>query len=104
MLSEDGKIWLVTLDWDVRWLDTSPNAGSFPGIDWALQGRTAFVINGRGGELRTIPVSGPDDNVARLDVDFRFDGADLVGQLRVLTSGAVSSRFKALIKRGDTLW
>jgi len=20
-----GQIWLVTLDWDVRWLDTSPN-------------------------------------------------------------------------------
>ena len=21
----EGAIWLVTLDWDVRWLDTSPN-------------------------------------------------------------------------------
>ncbi|MEM7425941.1 MAG: DUF302 domain-containing protein [Pseudomonadota bacterium] len=26
----DGQIWLVTLDWDVRWLDTSPNPNKIP--------------------------------------------------------------------------
>ncbi len=25
MEDKDGKIWLVTLDWDVRWMDTAPN-------------------------------------------------------------------------------
>lgn len=26
----DGQIWLVTLDWDVRWLDSSPNPNKIP--------------------------------------------------------------------------
>jgi len=26
----DGQIWLVTIDWDVRWLDTSPNPNKIP--------------------------------------------------------------------------
>lgn len=26
----DGNIWLVTIDWDVRWLDTSPNPNKLP--------------------------------------------------------------------------
>lgn len=26
----DGQIWLTTLDWDVRWLDTSPNPNRIP--------------------------------------------------------------------------
>jgi len=26
----DGQIWLVTIDWDVRWLDTSPNPNQIP--------------------------------------------------------------------------
>ncbi len=26
----DGQIWLMTLDWDVRWLDTSPNPNRIP--------------------------------------------------------------------------
>ncbi len=25
MEDRDGKIWLVTLDWDVRWMDTALN-------------------------------------------------------------------------------
>ena len=30
MEDSEGQIWLTTLDWDVRWLDTSPNPNRMP--------------------------------------------------------------------------
>ena len=80
------------------WLDTSADAGSFPGIDPSLEGQNGFVINSEGGGFSRLPESGIDDNELRMDLDFGFAGDDLRVHVKVRTKGAHDHRLKTLLK------
>ncbi len=78
------------------WLDTSSDAGGFPGIDWTLVDQAAFVIDGHGGRLADVQ----EDSARKSTLDMRieFDSApgEAVGQLSITMDGPLGHRFKVL--------
>lgn len=66
------------------WLDTSGNTGDFPGIFGNLEGQTAFVIDGQGGNLQQVPVSQANDNRAEMHLSYLPQG-DTLKHTAVLT-------------------
>lgn len=59
------------------WLDTSGSTGNYPGIFGNLEGQTAFVLDGKGGSLKTIKVSQPSDNRAELLMAYKKTAQEL---------------------------
>lgn len=76
------------------WLDTSGDAGSFPGIAWQLEQRTAFVIDGKGGHLTTIPASKAQDNRVDVDVRYGFEPPDITATIDISMTGNFGNAFK----------
>ncbi len=73
-------------------LDTSGETGVFPGIDWALEGMQAFVIDGDGGRLISIPRSSAEDNVVRIDLSYKPEDNDTNVTFSIGISGALGNR------------
>jgi transglutaminase-like putative cysteine protease len=80
------------------WLDTSSDAGGFPGIDWTLHNRVAFVIDGAGGQLETLQATSASQGTLSMRIDFEVVGSEALGKLEIEMNGALSHRFKVLGK------
>jgi transglutaminase-like putative cysteine protease len=77
------------------WLDTSGASNRFPGIHWTLEGREAFVIDGRGGRLLTVPRSNAERNTAIVRSEISYVQKDLEARVRVTTTGALADSLKS---------
>lgn len=85
----------VPRDGEDLWIDASGPPGLFPGIDWSVQGRYAFVLDGKGGALKRIPVDAPDKSLIKVRADFHFlKGAELAADFDIDMEGVVANRFK----------
>ncbi len=80
------------------WLDTSGSVGEFPGAHWTLENRQAFVINGKGGKLLTIPASPSSRNRVLMQVDFSYEKDGLIAKVRYTGTGAFAEHLRALEK------
>lgn len=85
------------------WLDASGSVSSYPGIDWLLQGRKAFVLNGKGGLLTKIPIDPPEKNKVNVVVDLEVENNSVVGGFSLSMTGIYSNRFKVWHNQSPTL-
>jgi tetratricopeptide (TPR) repeat protein len=77
------------------WFDTSGQASEFPGLDWTLQGRKSFILNGSGGRLLEIPIDPPSSNAVEVVVDAYLEKSRLKGTYRMKMTGIYGNRLKA---------
>lgn len=87
----------VKLDGKDVFLDTSGDAGPFPGADVSLAEQRAFVITGKGGELKQLPALEPEQNQLRMHIAFSFDGEDVRAKLQVRTKGSFDHRYRTAL-------
>ena len=85
------------LDGGLHWLDTSGDAGAFPGLDSALLGQRAFVIDGEGGKLVDLPEAVHEDNQLTIHIDYFLRGDELRARVKIITAGAFDHRFRVLL-------
>jgi len=78
------------------WIDTTGTHFTFPGIPWNLGNKVAFVLNGSGGEFRTIPERFNRSEV-KVSIDISDDGTYYAGKIRLDLSGASSQIFKMVV-------
>ena len=80
------------------WLDTSGDEAEFPSIDWKLETRTAFVIDGQGGYIKEIPRSTPEQNQIKLSGEYQYQGNDIHYHLNIILTGIIGNRWRAALK------
>lgn len=80
------------------WLDTSGKTGTFPGISGFLGGKKAFVVNGEQGKILSLPEVTPEDNVAKISIDFEFEGADLDVDVQMDLYGQVETNLRNYVQ------
>lgn len=80
------------------WLDTSGTTGTFPGVFGTLEGQTAFVINGRGGQLIDLPVSQAKDNQALVTLSFTEVDKQLKQHIHLSFSGHMDTQLRNMYR------
>jgi len=88
--------YIPNVDGDL-WLDTVATI-QFPGLLWNSQGRSAFVINGRGGGFKKTPSSGAESNEGEVNFYIKVSGETLSMELDLLAKGAMGDTFKNSLK------
>ncbi len=88
-------------DGQESWIDTSTEAGSFPGIDWVLQERMTFVIDGRGGQLKKMPsLSSANLHQILIDQNLSLDEDVLNLSMEITLNGKYDNLFKSVSLHG----
>ncbi len=88
-------------DGQESWIDTSTEAGSFPGIDWVLQERMTFVIDGRGGQLKKMPsLSSANLHQILIDQNLSLDEDVLNLSMEITLKGKYDNLFKSVSLHG----
>lgn len=88
----------VPLGDEQLFLDTSGDAGAFPGLDASLADQTSLVIDGSGGHLYRLPQLDPDANRLDMALRFRTEGDDIRVAVEVTTSGVFDHRYRLLLR------
>ncbi len=95
MLSFSHMITYVPMvDGQSYWLDTSGDTGKFPGIFGNLESQTAFVVNGKQGQLLTIEPSKPSDNRVEMELAYLLDGQELKMQATLSLFGHMDTSIR----------
>ncbi|MDH5178120.1 MAG: DUF3857 domain-containing protein [Gammaproteobacteria bacterium] len=79
------------------WMDTSGSEAQFPGIHTTLETRTAFVIDGKGGQLQQIPASAAALNNAVVTNRYHYVGDDIVQSVTFVLYGAVGNYWRGYL-------
>ena len=79
------------------WIDTSGDEAEFPSIDWKLETRTAFIVDGQGGYLKEVPRSAPQQNQIKLSGDYHYQGNDIHYQVHMVLTGIIGNRWRAAL-------
>lgn len=77
------------------WIDASGPPGLFPGVDWGVQGRSAFVLDGKGGALKQIPLDAPEKSMIEVHADFIMKGVEMFADFEIHMQGVMANRFKS---------
>ncbi|GGF76758.1 DUF3857 domain-containing protein [Alteromonas lipolytica] len=93
-LNFNHMITYVASDAGGYWLDTSGTTGAFPGLSAVLADQQTFVVDGKGGELITIPAIQPEDNVATVAIDYRLEGQSLNSTVTMSFAGQVETNLR----------
>lgn len=81
------------------WLDMTSGVTPFPNLYFMDQGRTAFIIDGKGGRLVKTPVSSGEKNVSTFDLQTSFSGGTLNMKMKIVTGGVPSDVYKSVFKQ-----
>jgi tetratricopeptide (TPR) repeat protein len=80
------------------WLDMTSGVTPFPDLIYVDQGRTAFIINGKGGKLVKTPTVDPGRNISSFDLQSSFDGGAAYIKIQFDVKGAQNDLIKSLFK------
>ncbi len=83
------------------WMDTAGNTGQFPGLSSAIEGRQAFILDGKGGEIRRLPIALPEQNALLVDYQFAVESHNLVAKVKIKAKGKISNNLKAVVALGE---
>jgi tetratricopeptide (TPR) repeat protein/transglutaminase-like putative cysteine protease len=83
------------------WLDMTSEVTPFPNLTFSDQGRTAFIVNGKGGRLTKTPASSGADNVSEFDMKTSFNGGLGSIAIKIDSKGMYSDVLKQLFKQTD---
>jgi tetratricopeptide (TPR) repeat protein/transglutaminase-like putative cysteine protease len=84
------------------WLDMTSGVTPFPNLFFTNQNRSAFVINGKGGNLTKTPGSSAKDNVGTFNLQSSFDNGTARISMFLGASGAQSDVLKLAFKEFNT--
>ena len=79
------------------WLDTVA-MNPFPALLWANQGRSAFIVNGKGGRFKTTPKECIDSNRAEMNFHYTLKDQILAVEMEINATGAVSDIIKGTFR------
>ncbi|MBU4316990.1 MAG: DUF3857 domain-containing protein [Proteobacteria bacterium] len=79
------------------WLDTVATS-KFPNLLWNSQDRSAFVVNGQGGEFKKTPSFGRESNEGEMNFHFKVAAETLSVGVDILAKGAMGDIFKNSFK------
>lgn len=93
-LNFNHMITYVKTDAGNYWLDTSGQTGTFPGVSALLGGKQTFIIDGKQGEIVTIPDVQPKDNLANVSITYVLDGKSLGADVKMTFDGQVETNLR----------
>lgn len=93
-LNFNHMITYVTTDEGSYWLDTSGQTGTFPGLSAMLGGKRTFVVTGSAGELVEVPHVQPEENVAKVAVDYSLNDSALDASVKMSFDGQVETNLR----------
>jgi len=95
--TKDFSHMIVYVPGEKIWLDTSGAEAQFPAIDWTMENRLAFIIDGKGGKLKSIPSSNAGDNVVSFSGNYYFRKNDVVLDFVYDFSGVIGNRWRTFL-------
>ncbi len=80
------------------WFDTSTDGLDFPGLHWSNKGQAALVIDGVSNTLLTTEAMAIEDNISRVDLNFRYlNDFDVAVDMDFEFQGAVGQNIRAAL-------
>ena len=78
------------------WMDTASDKMQYPGMHYALQGSTSFILDGKGGQLLDIPLEDLSHHTAQVDITFTdITDRSADADIQFHFTGAIEERFRS---------